>query len=154
MAVPWRLPGDLCAVCGNYCQNNPWLSFYRFFTDVAKHSLWVRVFELDPEAVKPHQRVCSLHFLNDHPKSGLLPHIGRQFASPISDRRARAIGRQQVHRIQDLQSSSSLENNGFSNPLSRSAWTSTSSLPQLSTVHDAKLTTTEVESMTDQLGNS
>ena len=57
------MPGDLCLVCGNYRKNNPQLSFHRFPTDPARRSLWVRVFELDPEAVKPHHRVCSRHFL-------------------------------------------------------------------------------------------
>ena len=56
------MPGDFCIVCGNYCKHNPWFLFHQFPTDVAKHSLWVRVFELYPEAVKPHHRVYSLHF--------------------------------------------------------------------------------------------
>ena len=70
------MPGDLCVVCGNYRKHNPQLSFQRFPTDVAKRSLWVRIFEMDPEAVKPHHRVCSLHFLNGDPKNGPQPHIG------------------------------------------------------------------------------
>ena len=61
--VPQKMPGDLSLVCGNYRKNNPQLFFHRFPTDPARRSLWVRVFELDPEAVKPHHRVCSRHFL-------------------------------------------------------------------------------------------
>ena len=84
------------------------------------------------------------------------PHIGRQFASPIkkgSDRRARAIGRQHIHRIQELQSASSLESHGSNNPSSRLHTSkSTSSLPQLPTVHDPESTTTGVEPMTVSVG--
>ena len=56
------MAGDLCVTCGNYCMHNPQLSFHQFPTDVTKHSLWVRVLELDPEAVKPYHRVSSLNF--------------------------------------------------------------------------------------------
>ena len=77
------MPGDLCLVCGNYCKNNPQLSLHQFPTHPARRSLWVRVFELDPEAVKPHHRVCSHHFLNSNPKNGPQPHIGRRFAFSI-----------------------------------------------------------------------
>ena len=77
------MPGDLCVVCGNYRKHNPQLSFHRFPSDLAKRSLWVRVFELDTEAVKPHHRVCSRHFFNGDPKNGPQPHIGRRFASPV-----------------------------------------------------------------------
>ena len=90
------MPGDLCVVCDNYSKHNPQLSFHQFPNGVVKRSLWVRVFELDPEVVKPHHRVFSLHFLNGDPKNGPQLHIVRLFASPIkkgSDRRARAIVR-------------------------------------------------------------
>ena len=91
-----KMPGDLCLVCGNYRKNNP----------------------SSIEAVKPHHKVCSRHFFNGDPKNGPQPHIGRQFASPIkkgSDRSARAIGRQQVRRIQELQSASSSASYGSGN---------------------------------------
>ena len=150
--MPRKMPGDLCLVCGNYRKNNLQLSFHRFPTDPARRSLWVRVFELDPEAVKPHHRVCSRHFFNGDPKNGPQPHIGRRFVSPIkkgSDRSARAIGRQQVRRIQELQSASSSASYGSGNSsTSDSASTSTSSLPQLPAVHGAESTTIEVEPMT------
>ena len=81
--MPRKMLGDLCLVCGNYRKNNPQLSFHRFPTDPGRRSLWVRVFELDPEAVKPHHRVCCRHFFNGDPKNGPQPHIGRRFASPI-----------------------------------------------------------------------
>ena len=152
------MPGDVCLVCGNYRKNNPQLSFHRFPTDPARRSLWVKVFELDPEAVKPHHRVCSRHFFNGDPKYGPQPHIGRRFASPIkkaSDRSARAIGRQQVRRIQELQSTSSSTSYGScsgNSSTSDSASASTSSLPQLPAVHGAESTTIEVEPMTVSVG--
>ena len=116
--MPRKMPGDVYLVCGSYHKNNPQLSFHRFPTDLVRHSLWVRVFELDPEAVKPHHRVCSRHFLNGDPKNGPQPHIGRRLTSPIkkgSDKSAKAIGRQQVQRIQELQSTSSLASYGSGN---------------------------------------
>ena len=36
-----------------------------------KCTLWIsQIFELDPEAVKPHHRVCSRQFFNANPKDG------------------------------------------------------------------------------------
>ena len=52
-------------------------------TNPVKHSQWLRVFELDPEEVKPHTRVCSCYFMNGDPKNGQQANIGRQFASPV-----------------------------------------------------------------------
>ena len=148
------MPGDLCVVCGNYRKHNPQLSFHRFPSDLAKRSLWVRVFELDPEAVKPHHRVCSRHFFNGDPKNGPQPHIGRRFASPVkkgSDRSARAIERQQVRKLQELQSASTKSyGSGYSS--SSSASTNTSSFPQLSTGDDGESTTNEPELMTVSVG--
>ena len=150
-----RMPGDLCVVCGNYCKHNPQLSFHRFPSDLAKHSLWVRVFELDPEALKPHLRVCSWHFFNSDPKNGPQLHIGRRFASPVkkgSNRSARAIGRQQVWKLQELQSTSSSKSFGSGYSSSSSALTNTSSFPQLSTGDDGELTANEPEPMTVSVG--
>ena len=83
-------------------------------------------------------------------------HILEDEFSPIkkgSNRRARAIGRQHVRRVQELQSASSLEIHGSSNSSSRPQTSkSTSSLPQLSTVLDPESTTTEVEPMTVSVG--
>ena len=50
---------DLCLVCASYRKNDPQPSFHQFPIDPARHSLRVRVFELGPEAVKPHRRACS-----------------------------------------------------------------------------------------------
>ena len=77
-----------------------------------------------------------------NPKNGPQLHIGRQFASPIkkgSDRSARAIGRQQIQKTQELQSASSLKSFASGNSSSSSALMNTSSLPQLSTVDEQQL---------------
>ena len=61
------MPGDSCVVCGNSRKKAPKLSYHRFPTNQAKRSQWLRVFQLDPEVVKPHTRVCSRHFMNGDP---------------------------------------------------------------------------------------
>ena len=94
-------------------------------------------------------------FFNGNPKNGPQPHIGRQFASPVkkgSDRRARAIVRQQVWKIQELQSTSSSKSYGSGNSTGSSASTNTSSFPQLSTVDDSESTTTKPEPMIVSVG--
>ena len=101
------MPGDSCIVCGNSRKKAPHLSYHRFPTNPVKRSQWLRVFELDPEEVKPHTRVCSCHFMNGDPKNGPQANIGRRFASPVkkgSDRTTRAIERQQTKRNLEVQS--------------------------------------------------
>ena len=91
------MPGDLCIVCGNSCKKAPKLSCHRFPTNQAKRAQWLRIFQLDPEVVKPHARVCSRRFMNGDPINDPQANIGRRFASPIkkrSDRTTKAIERQ------------------------------------------------------------
>ena len=101
------MPGDSCVVCGNSRKKAPKLSYHRFPTNQAKRSQWLRVFQLDPEVVKPHTRVCSRHFKNGDPINDPQANIGRRFASPIkkgSDRTTRAIERQRTKRNLEVQS--------------------------------------------------
>ena len=101
------MPGDSCVVCGNSRKKAPKLSYHRFPTNQAKRSQWLRVFQLDPEVVKPHTRVCSRHFMNGDPINDPQANIGRRFASPIkkgSDRITRAIERQRTKRNLEVQS--------------------------------------------------
>ena len=101
------MPGDSCVVCGNSRKKAPKLSYHRFPTNQAKRSQWLRVFQLDPEVVKPHTRVCSRHFMNGDPINDRQAKIGRRFASPIkkeSDRTTRAIERQRTKRNLEVQS--------------------------------------------------
>ena len=96
------MPGDSCIICGNSHKKAPHLSYHQISTNPVKRSQWLRVFELDPEEVKPHTRVCSCHFMNGDPKNGQQANIGRQFASPVkkgSDKTTRAIERQQQREI-------------------------------------------------------
>ena len=114
------MPGDSCVVCGNSRKKAPKLSYHRFPTNQVKRSQWLRVFQLDPEVVKPHTRVCSRHFMNGDPINDPQANIGRRFASPIkkgSDRTTRAIERQCTKRnleIQSLLTASSLANGSSS----------------------------------------
>ena len=135
-------------------KHNSQLQFQRFPTDLSKHSLWVRVFALNAETVKPYHRVVLgtltviLKIVLSHILEGsLLPHIKKG-----SDRSTRAIGILQVWKIQELQSASSFKSYGSGNFLSNSALTNTSSFPQLSTVDDAESTTTKLRSITVSVG--
>ena len=149
------MPGDSCIVCGNSRKKAPHLSYHRFPTNPVKRSQWLRVFELDPEEVKPHTRVCSRHFMNGDPKNGPQANIGRRFASPVkkgSDRTTRAIERQQTKRNLEVQSILSGDNSvsgGSGDPSSR-----ISCLPQLQTVTESSVETapTDSEPMTVLVG--
>ena len=101
------MPGDSCVVCGNSRKKAPKLSYHQFPTNQAKRSQWLRVFQLDPEMVKPHTRLCSRHFMNGDPINDPQANIGRRFASPIkkgSDRTTRAIERQRTKINLEVQS--------------------------------------------------
>ena len=147
-----RIPGDSCIVCGNSRKKAPHLSYHRFPTNPVKRSQWLRVFELDPEAVKPHTRVCSRHFMNGDPKNDPQVNIGRRFASPVkkgSDRTTRAIERQQTRRNLEVRSILSPDDASGS-----SADPSVSNLPELPTVTEssAEAISTDAEPMTVLVG--
>ena len=154
------MPGDSCIVCGNSRKKAPQLSYHRFPSNPVKRSQWLRVFELDPEAVKPHSRVCSRHFMNGDPKNDPQANIGRRFASPVkkgSDRTTRAIERQQVKRNLEVQSSL-IANSSVSGSNSSSSTStelaSTSAIVQLPTVIESSAETiaTDNEPMTALVG--
>ena len=120
------MPGDLCVVCGNSSKKAPKLSYHRFPTNQAKRSQWLRVFQLDPEVVKPHTRVCYRHFMNSDPINDPQANIGRQFTSlikKVSDRTTRAIERQRTKRNLEVQSllTASSSASGSSNESSTSS---------------------------------
>ena len=69
--------GVLCVVCGNSRKKAPKLSYHRFPTNQANRAQWLQVFQLDPEVVKPHTRVCSRHFMNGNPIKNPKANIGR-----------------------------------------------------------------------------
>ena len=147
------MPGDSCIVCGNSRKKAPQLSYHRFPTNQAKRSQWLRVFELDPEVVKPHTRVCSRHFMNGDPKNDPQANIGRRFASPIkkgSDRTTRAIERQHARRNLEMQSI--LTANSSASGSSSSS--STSALAHLPTVTEspAEAMEKDAEPMTALVG--
>ena len=146
------MPGDSCIVCGNSRKKAPHPSYHRFPTNPVKRSQWLRVFELDPEAVKPHTRVCSRHFMNGDPKNDPQANIGRRFASPVkngSDRTTRAIERQQTRRNLEVRLILSSDDASGS-----SADQSVSNLPELPTVTEssAEAISTDAEPMTVLVG--
>ena len=61
------MPGDSCIICGNSCKKAPHLSYHRFPTNPVKCFQWLRVFKLDPEAVKPHIQVIVLLDISKFP---------------------------------------------------------------------------------------
>ena len=145
------------------CKKAPQLSYHRFPSNPVKRSQWLQVFELDPEAVKPHSRVCSRHFMNGDPKNDPQANIGRRFASPVkkgSDRATRAIERQQVKRNLEVQSSlianSSVSgsNSSSSSSSTSTELASTSAIAQLPIVIESSAETiaTDTEPMTALVG--
>ena len=151
------MPGDSCIVCGNTRKKAPQLSYHRFPANPVKRSQWIRVFELDPEAIKPHTRVCSRHFMNGDPNNDPQANIGRRFASPIkkgSDRTTRAIGRKQTKRNLEVQSILTANSNSASGSSSSTTVEGTSALGQLPTVTEspAEAMATDAEPMTALVG--
>ena len=70
----------LC-VCGN--SHDPGVSFHRIPKEPEWRALWLRVFELREEDIKPCTRICSRHFLEGDVKKTPSISLGKRFASPI-----------------------------------------------------------------------
>ena len=121
------MPGDSCVVCGNSHKKAPKLPYHRFPTNHVKCSQWLWIFQLDPEMVKPHTRVCSCHLLNGNWINDPQANVGRQFASLIkkgSDRTMKAIERQWTKRNLEVQSllTTSSSASGSSSESSSCSW--------------------------------
>ena len=153
------MPGDSCVVCGNSRKKALKLSYHRFPTNQAKCSQWLLVFQLDPEVVKPHTRVCSRHFMNGDPINDPQANIGRRFTSPIkkgSDRTTRAIERQRTKRNLEVQllltaSNSASESSTSSSRVLCSSNTSNDHLPAV-TESPAEAMERDEETMTALVG--
>ncbi len=105
------MPGDACVVCGNTRVKAPELSYHRFPSDREKRTLWLQVFQVTEEQVKPHHRVCSRHFRDGNPQKGPNVGLGKRFASPVkkgAPRSKMAKRRQLAKESQFLSASSSL----------------------------------------------
>ena len=79
------MPGDACVVCGNYRAKEPQLSYHCFPSNVDKRALWLQVFQLTEEQLKPYYRVCSQHFPGADPVMKKKPNVWleKRFASPV-----------------------------------------------------------------------
>ena len=56
------MTGHKCCVCGNTKAKEPGLSFHRIPKEPSRRAVWLQVFMLTEEDMKPSTRVCSRHF--------------------------------------------------------------------------------------------
>ena len=77
------MPGHVCCVCGNSRVKDPGVSFHRFPANAERRAVWLRVFELREEDIKPNSRVCTRHFPDGDAKNPPVLTLGKHFASPI-----------------------------------------------------------------------
>ena len=59
------------------------MSFHRFPANAERRAVWLRVFELREEDIKPNSRVCARHFPDGDVKNPPVLTLGKRFASPI-----------------------------------------------------------------------
>ena len=98
------MTGDACVLCGNSRQKQPQLSYHRFPSNPEKRALWLRIFQLTEDQLKPSWRVCSRHFRGGDPRNTPDAYIGKRFASPVKKgdpRTKRAKLRQQSKDTED-----------------------------------------------------
>ena len=76
------MPGDRCVVCGNTRAKDNSISLHRFPSDPDRRQLWIRVFHMQEDGIKPHMRVCSRHFRGGDVTSAPNAAVGKRFASP------------------------------------------------------------------------
>ena len=76
------MPGDLCIACGSTRKKDPGASFHRFPVDERRRGVWLRVFQLQETQVKPHTRVCSMHFPGGDATKDPQVGLGKRFSSP------------------------------------------------------------------------
>lgn len=77
------MTGHRCCVCGNTKTSDPSVSFHRVPKEADKRALWLEVFSLREEDIKPSTRVCSRHFPDGDASKSPNVTLGKRFASPI-----------------------------------------------------------------------
>ena len=77
------MTGHWCCVCGNTKTSDPSVSFHRVPKEAEKRALWLEVFSLREEDIKPSTRVCSRHFPDRDASKSPNVTLGKRFASPI-----------------------------------------------------------------------
>ena len=95
------MTGHRCCVCGS--ANDPVASFHRIPKEPERRALWLRVFELSEDDIKPCTRVCSRHFPGGDTKKTPNVTLGKRFASPIKQgpRAKQARGRDELRQLRE-----------------------------------------------------
>jgi len=70
------MPGQKCCICGNSQVLDKTASFHRFPDDKARRAVWLEVFDVREEDLKPSSRVCSRHFPGGNSKKKPSLNIG------------------------------------------------------------------------------
>ena len=99
------MTGHRCSVCGNSSTSNQIVSFHGVPKEADKRVLWLEVFSIREEDIKPSSRVCSRHFpAGDASKSPSIS-LGKRFASPIKQgpRAKRAKEREEQRMLKEHQ---------------------------------------------------
>ena len=95
-----EITGHRCSVCGNTRTNDPSVSFHRIPKEAEKRSLWLQVFEIHEEDIKPSSRVCSRHFPDGDASKTPSVTLDKRFASPMKQGpRAKRARERDEHRL-------------------------------------------------------
>lgn len=115
------MTGKYCCVCGNSQSKDPNASFHRFPKDQRRRAVWLKVFDMKEEDVKPSHRVCSRHFPGADSTKDPESTLGKRFASPIKKgpRAKRAKSRESNKQLREL----------YGSPISPTPSTSRSATP-------------------------
>ena len=62
---------------------SPGVSFHRFPANPEKRAVWLRVFQMDENNLRPYSRACSRHFPAGDAKKDPEIHLGERFVSPV-----------------------------------------------------------------------
>ena len=76
------MTGHKCCVCGNTKAKEPGLSFHRIPKEPSRRAVWLQVFMLTEEDMKPSTRVCSRHFPDGD--ASKIPNVNPGISSGVS----------------------------------------------------------------------
>ena len=71
------MPGQKCCVCENTQVDDSMASFHRFPKDAGRRKIWMELFDIEEEAIKPSSRVCSRYFPGGDSKQTPCLNLGR-----------------------------------------------------------------------------
>ena len=75
-----KMPGDRCVVCGNMKAKDASVCLDLFPKE--RRQLWLHIFHLQEDAIRPHMCVCSRHFRRGDATSAPNLALGKRFVSP------------------------------------------------------------------------